>query len=138
MLRRYVTRDSKVRLHQPVFRSRVLLAYEDRCAVCALGHRELLDAAHIDADSDGGAAAVANGLALCKIHHAAYDSNILGITPDHDVKIRVDLLEEVDGPMLKHGLQERHNQPLMVIPRTRAARPDRGLLAARYERFLIA
>lgn len=56
--RRYVTAQTRRRLHQPVFRARVIQAYTTRCAVCALAHASLLDAAH-------------NGLALCKIHHAA-------------------------------------------------------------------
>jgi hypothetical protein len=47
-----VLRETRQRLHQPVFRSTVLRAYERRCAVCSLAHSELLDAAHIVADSD--------------------------------------------------------------------------------------
>ena len=38
-----------------------------------------------------------NVLSLCKIHHAAYDKNILGISPDYQVKVRIDILDEVDG-----------------------------------------
>lgn len=76
-----------------------------------------IDAAHIIPDHDeAGIAAVRNGMSLCKIHHAAYDCNILGIRPDLFVEIRSDLLHEIDGPMLQHGLQERHGQRLMVIP----------------------
>jgi HNH endonuclease len=138
-LRRYILRETRQRLHQPVFRATVLRAYETRCAVCALGHRELLDAAHIVPDrEDGGIAAVRNGLALCKIHHAAYDSGVLGIRPDLVVQIRADLLAEIDGPMLEHGLKGRHGQPLMVLPRTRAERPDRDLLEQRYTGFRSA
>ena len=84
------------RLHQPVFRSMVMRAYRERCAVCSLRHNELLDAAHIVEDRyDLGVAAVRNGLALCKIHHAAYDSRILGVRPDLVVEIRADILEAV-------------------------------------------
>ncbi|MBM4721547.1 hypothetical protein GS449_26925 [Rhodococcus hoagii] len=55
------------------FRATVMRAYETRCAVCALAHGELLDAAHIVPDGDEmGIASVRNGMALCKIHHAAY------------------------------------------------------------------
>ena len=50
-LRRYLISETKRRLHQPVFSAQVMLAYETRCAVCSLGHRELLDAAHIIPDS---------------------------------------------------------------------------------------
>jgi putative restriction endonuclease len=49
---------------------------------------------------------VPNGRALCKIHHSAYDVNILGVSPDYRVHIRSDVLREHDGPMLKWGLQE--------------------------------
>ena len=45
--RRYAERIVLQRLHQRPFRDRVLLAYEERCALCRLRHRLLLDAAHI-------------------------------------------------------------------------------------------
>lgn len=111
-IRRYIVRTTRQRLHQPVFRATVLRAYQTRCAVCALGHASLLDAAHIVPDHEyGGIAAVRNGLALCKIHHAAFDNFVLGIRPDLVVEIRADLLVEIDGPMLEHGLKGRHGHP---------------------------
>ncbi|WP_218884138.1 HNH endonuclease [Allobranchiibius huperziae] len=135
-LRRYVLQETKVRLHQPVFRATVMRAYGTRCAVCSLRHGELLDAAHIVPDStEGGIASVTNGLALCRIHHAAYDRRILGIRPDYVVQIRHDLLDEIDGPMLEHGLKGRHDQPLMVLPEIGRERPDRDLLAQTWEHF---
>jgi putative restriction endonuclease len=138
-LRRYIRRETWQRLHQPVFRATVLRAYDTRCAVCALRHHQLLDAAHIVPDrEEAGVAAVRNGLALCKIHHAAYDCHVLGIRPDLVVEIRADLLDEVDGPMLEHGLKGRHGQPLMALPTVRAERPDRELLDRRYTRFRTA
>lgn len=138
-LRRYVLRETWQRLHQPVFRATVLRAYDTRCAVCALRHGVLLDAAHIIADrEEAGVAAVRNGLALCKIHHAAYDCHVLGVRPDLVVEIRADLLEEVDGPMLEHGLKGRHGQRLMVLPAVRAERPDPELLDRRYTEFRTA
>jgi len=138
-VKRYLKRETKIRLHQPVFRSTVLRAYERRCAVCNLGHQELLDAAHIVPDShELGIASVTNGLALCKIHHAAFDAAILGIRPDHVVQIRSDLLDEIDGPMLEHGLKERHGQKLMMLPNARAERPRTDLLEMAYDRFRSA
>ncbi|WP_239100467.1 HNH endonuclease [Phycicoccus sp. CSK15P-2] len=138
-LKRYITVETRRRLHQPIFRATVMRAYETRCAVCALGHSQLLDAAHIVPDRDeAGVAAIRNGLALCKIHHAAFDTHILGVRPDLVVEIRADLLEEVDGPMLRHGLQGRHGQRLMVVPSARKERPDRHLLEISYETFRTA
>lgn len=140
-LRRYLLAETKRRLHQPLFASKIMLAYNESCAVCSLHHRELLDAAHIIPDSDPsgrGTPVVANGLALCKIHHAAYDSNIMGIRPDYVVEIQHRLLDEIDGPMLRHGLQEHHGRSLMITPAHRSERPDTSRLAVRYERFLSA
>jgi putative restriction endonuclease len=135
-LKRYITVETKRRLHQPIFRATVMRAYETRCAVCALGHSQLLDAAHIVPDRDeAGVAAIRNGLSLCKIHHAAFDSHILGVRPDYVVQIRSDLLEEIDGPMLRYGLQERHGQRLMVLPTARREQPARDLLEMAYETF---
>ena len=79
--REYARRLARQRLHQPAFRTRVLLAFETRCAICELTHGSLLDAAHIVPDSaERGIPTTSNGLALCKIHHAAYDQNMLGVS----------------------------------------------------------
>ncbi len=135
--RRYVERLTKARLHQRVFRSQVLLAYEGKCAICRIRHAELLDAAHIIADGrPHGQPVVPNGLSLCKIHHAAFDNSILGIRPDLTLHVRQDVLEEVDGWMLKGGIQAVHNTPLAIVPATRAARPSKSRLEERYAAFL--
>ena len=125
------------RLHQTSFRRRVLRAYKGSCAICRLRHPELLDAAHIIRDSEGGQPIVPNGLSLCKIHHAAYDTNIIGIRPDLVTEIRPDVLREVDGPMLAHGLQEFHRTSIWA-PRTARSAPDQDALNRRYEEFRAA
>src|SRR5579875_643048 len=97
-------------------------AYVEQCAICRLRHSELLDAAHIIPDGQlNGDAIVPNGLALCKIHHAAYDRDLIGVRPDLVVEVAPRVLEEVDGPMLRHGLQEMAGRRLFV-PRQRAER----------------
>lgn len=132
--RHYATRQMIQRLHQGTFREKVLEAYREHCAICSLKHRELLDAAHIIADKDGGRPVVQNGLSLCKIHHAAFDQNILGISPDYQIHVREDILHEVDGPMLKHGIQEMHGNKL-ILPRSIANQPNKDWLAERYSAF---
>lgn len=133
--RRYAQRVVRQRLHQPEFRATVLRAYEERCAVCVLKKVPLLDAAHITADADeDGRPVVSNGLTLCKIHHAAYDENILGISPGYVVHINGDVLREVDGPMLRYGLQEMDRRNLF-LPAKPSDQPDRDRLARRYELF---
>ncbi len=132
----YAARIVQQRVHQPAFRAQVMLAYDGRCTVCSLKHPELLDAAHIIEDGQpGGDPVVTNGLSLCKIHHAAYDRQLMGISPEYIVEINTDLLNEVDGPMLRHGLQEMHGRPLMT-PTRRQDQPDPDRLEQRYSRFL--
>jgi putative restriction endonuclease len=136
--RRYVTRLFRQRLHQHEFRERVVRAYQHHCAICRLRRDELLEAAHIVADRDPlGVPSIPNGLALCRLHHAAFDAHLLGIRPDYVVEVRKDVLEERDGPMLIHGLQGFHGTSLFVPVRS-ASRPDKNLLEQRYERFLTS
>jgi putative restriction endonuclease len=136
--RRYAERVVRQRVHQTAFRARVMLAYETRCSVCVLKRAPLLDAAHIIGDGEQrGDAVVTNGLSLCKIHHAAYDANLIGISPEYRVVVNAGLLEEVDGPMLLHGLQEMHGREI-VVPRSPRDRPDPQRLLSRFERFQAA
>jgi len=132
--RSYAERLTKMRLHQPVFRARVIRAYEQACTICRLKHVDLLDAAHIIGDAESGQPVVPNGMAMCKIHHAAYDRGILGVRPDYVVEVRRDVLDEVDGPMLKHGIQEIHGWRIN-LPRRSVDLPDRALLEQRYNAF---
>jgi putative restriction endonuclease len=118
LVRQYATRVVKERLHQPLFRERVLLAYQERCAICSLRHRRLLDAAHVLPDAQGGEPVVTNGIAMCKIHHAAYDVDIFSISPTYRVGVRPDVLNEIDGPTLRHTLQainDRRIDPLCGV-----------------------
>jgi putative restriction endonuclease len=134
--RGYITATVRRRIHQAAFRERVIDAYRQQCALCCLKHDELLDAAHIlpDADPDG-EPVVPNGIALCKLHHAAFDRFFLSVRPDYLIEIRQDVLHETDGPMLKHGLQGMHGQRIQ-LPTRMALRPSPDLLAQRHRRFL--
>jgi putative restriction endonuclease len=116
----------------------VLQAYRTRCTICSLKEASLLQAAHIVEDHDPlGGATVINGLALCAIHHLAFDRNLLGIDPRGIVHIADRLLREVDGPMLLNGLQGFHGEAI-VLPRRPEERPDPERLESRFERFLGA
>jgi putative restriction endonuclease len=136
--RGYITRLARQRIPQQAFRERVLHAYRQQCALCRLKHDVLLDAAHIVPDSDpDGEPVTSNGISLCKLHHAAFDRNFLAIRPDYIVEIRQDLLEEIDGPILKHGLQGLHLAAI-DLPKRDDQKPNKLALAKRYERFKTA
>lgn len=134
-VRAYATREARYRLHQQRFRLDVMRAYRHRCAICTLRERELVQAAHIVPDSErGGVAAVVNGLALCAIHHLAFDRNLLGVDPGGVVHIAGRLLREIDGPMLRTGLQGFHGGRI-AVPRRPEEQPDPRRLEVRFERF---
>ena len=77
-------RETPKRRRDPAFRRHVLREYEYRCAVCnfdvRLGDDLIgLEAAHIMWVAAGGPDKVANGLALCGMHHKALDRGAVGL-----------------------------------------------------------
>ena len=136
--RRYALRGVKQRLHQASFRQIVLSAYGERCALSGLPEPQLLDAAHIISDRDHklGQPIVSNGLPLSKIHHAAFDSHLIGIDPDYRLHLSDRLREKEDGPLLE-ALKSQHRAKIH-LPRRKKDYPDRDRLAQRFERFQSA
>src|SRR5438105_14564254 len=105
--RRYALREIKARLHQASFRDAVLAAYDGRCAISKLPEPRLLDAAHIvmDQHEQLGQPVIPNGLPLTKLHHAAFDTNLIGVDSDFLIHVSDRLLEIHDGPFLELGLK---------------------------------
>jgi putative restriction endonuclease len=118
--RRHALRLVKQRLHQASFRDSVLAAYDHRRAISNLPDDHLLDAAHIMADADEllGQPVIANGVALSKIHHAAFDNHLIGIDPDGRVHVSERLLKLHDGPLLEQSLKAVAGG-LIRLPRSR-------------------
>jgi putative restriction endonuclease len=73
-------------------------------------------------------------MAMCTIHHRAYDQNFLGVSPDYVVHINERMLADSDGPMLQFGLQAMNGKPL-ELPARREDQPDRENLAERFAQF---
>lgn len=137
--RRYGLRMVSQRLHQATFREAVLGAYAGRCAISRLPEPRLLDAAHIMADRHEalGQPVVPNGLPLSKVHHAAWDADLIGIDPDFRIHVSEQLLVMNDGPMLEQGIKAMAGRQILM-PDRRVDWPDRDRLAARFESFLAA
>ena len=71
------------KVRDPLFRQQVLRAYNYECAICGFNMRHDnasvgLEAAHIKWKQFGGPCEIQNGLALCAIHHKAFDKDRLG------------------------------------------------------------
>jgi putative restriction endonuclease len=121
--KRYGIQVYKARLHQAHFRREVLLAYRDRCAACELRVRPLLDGAHIVPDSHPrGTPTITNGIALCSLHHRAFDRRILRIQADYIMEIASGRVSDND-PAARSMLLDLHGKPLQ-IPKRPELRPD--------------
>jgi putative restriction endonuclease len=133
--RRYALRQVKQRLHQATFREAVITAYDNRCALSGLPEPLLIDAAHIMSDKDErwGQPVVPNGLTLSKVHHAAFDSHLIGIDPDFRIHVSEKLLIQNDGPLLE-SIKQLNRQPIH-LPKRKQDHPDRDRLAQRFEIF---
>ena len=80
------------RRRDPRFRDLVLVAYEYRCAACGydggLGHEAVgIEAAHVRWWAANGPDELANGVALCSLHHKLFDRGAIGLTTDHKVTV---------------------------------------------------
>lgn len=85
-----------VRPRDPRFRVNVIQAYEYRCAICGYDIRiddQLmgLEAAHIRWHANGGPDEVTNGLALCVIHHKAFDRGGIGLSNELELLVSTEL-----------------------------------------------
>ena len=133
--RRYALQTQQRRLHQSQFREAVIRAYGGRCAVSRIPERLLLDAAHIAPDRDEklGQPIVQNGVPLSKIHHAAFDANLISIDPDYRLHVADRLFDQRDGPLLETLKRLRGEK--IHLPRNKMNWPDRERLEYRFSEF---
>jgi putative restriction endonuclease len=123
------------------FRNRVLGAYGYRCAFCGI-QLDLLDAAHVIPVADSKSTdETSNGVALCKLHHAAFDQNLVSFAEDYRIEVsafEVSRLASVrrDGglaqfrasllPAIRLPADRRDYPPPAVIREARNSRGWRG------------
>lgn len=128
--RRYAVLATKRALRESGFRNRVLVAYGHSCAMCGVQLR-LLDAAHIlpaaHADSTDD---TDNGVALCALHHRAYDGELVTFdaafrTHVNDAMAQALQAEHRDGgmPAFRRALR-----PNLALPPNRRDRPARRFI----------
>ncbi|MBI1785198.1 HNH endonuclease [Candidatus Sumerlaeota bacterium] len=98
--RREVLASIKRKYREHDFRQRVLSAYASTCAFCGM-QLKLVDAAHIvPVASDSSTDETTNGIALCSLHHRAYDQNLVNF----DERYRIEVSDASVSELNKHNL----------------------------------
>jgi putative restriction endonuclease len=84
---------SRRRARDAAFTQLVIDAYDRCCAICGskrkspAGNPEV-EAAHIYPKRKGGSDDVRNGIALCKLHHWAFDVGWLSLSDEHEILVK--------------------------------------------------
>ena len=112
------------------FRPTVLAAYSHQCALCPIS-LNLVDAAHIIPVSHPGSTdEISNGLALCRLHHAAFDNGLVGVRPDYQVVLNPRALSRLEELNFARGIEEFQQllRPSIRYPASLEVRPSREYL----------
>lgn len=131
---KYYAVEAKRRGHQAAFSRVIMSAYKEKCALTKLSVRQLLEAAHIIPDSENGPQTVNNGIAMSRIHHKAYDSNLLGIDGDYKIHIRDDERIISGGHFAEVCFSELAGKKIW-LPRDESSRPSPDFLDRRFQEF---
>ena len=129
----YSFRRVRQRNHQAWFSSRTKSAYGYRCAFSGLPLRDLLVGAHILPDAEGGPASVTNGICMSTLHHAAFDTHLIGVDPDLKVHIAPRVTKGRDGPLLES--LKALDGTLLRAPQDSRAHPNPEHLERRFQKF---
>ncbi|MDX2299518.1 MAG: HNH endonuclease [Xanthomonadaceae bacterium] len=100
------------------FRNRVLSAYGYRCAACGV-QLELIDAAHIIPVAEPSSTdETQNGVAFCKLHHAAFDRNLISFDPQYRIEVSDRQVGRLADANLIGGLRQfqRHLRDAIILP----------------------
>lgn len=118
------------------FKARVLAAYRFRCAVCHSDESPLIEAARIAPRTRQIRLDVRDGIAMCPSHRTAFDRLLIGIAPDHEIRVRPDFLRRARtaGTASPNSLLHVHGTRLW-LPADPAQRPRADALSERFGDF---
>lgn len=110
----------------PNFRMIVYEAYQYRCAMCGI-QLELIEAAHIVPHShEKGTDEIGNGIALCALHHTAYDRSLIYFNEELNILINEKKMEYLEKMGLDSGFRKFKNLAFdkIQIPENHIFRPN--------------
>jgi putative restriction endonuclease len=124
--RRTVVRTITQRLREASFKRRVLTAYNSRCAFCSL-QLKLVDAAHIvPVAQEDSTDNTSNGLALCSLHHRAYDNALITIDESFQTLVNKKQMDYLRSISHDGGMEQfvENLRPVIHTPPSKRDRPN--------------
>jgi putative restriction endonuclease len=113
--RKEVLRIIKRKVRDADFRDRVMTAYKSTCAMCNI-QLKLTDAAHIvPVDSPKSTDETNNGVALCVLHHRAFDNGLVSFDSVFRIEINQASLQKLTALGLNGGYKAFQNNLRAVI-----------------------
>ncbi|MGG2424877.1 HNH endonuclease, partial [Ralstonia pseudosolanacearum] len=125
--RRKVIQEIVRRQGQPVFRRKLLKAYDGRCVVTDCAVEAVLEAAHIAPYLGTDSNVVQNGLLLRADIHTLFDLGFFRIAPDGKIHLHEKLLGTI---------YEQYRGQTIRAPMDRINRPSPDALALKYDLVL--
>ena len=123
--RLYAVLSARRSLRESSFRRRVLTAYGQRCAMCGIQLR-LLDGAHIlPAAHPESTDETCNGVALCALHHRAFDRAFVAFDPEFRVHVNEAMAAQLEEADRAGGLPSFRSalRPVLGLPPDKRDRP---------------
>lgn len=128
-------RAVRQRVNQGFFRSAVMSAYNFKCCISGTSDPKLVEACHIVdwATDEANRTNPKNGLCLNPFFHKAYDKLLIGISPDLQIVVSDEILENTHEKHFQSYLQEINGSSITLPDRFL---PQRELLDVHYRQFL--
>jgi putative restriction endonuclease len=123
--RKFSVFSTKRALRALDFTRRVQSAYDHRCAMCGVQLR-LIDSAHIvPAAHPESTDQTANGVALCALHHRAYDNSLVTFDDNFKVHVNEGMVTALIADDRADGLKafRKALRPIIITPADRKNRP---------------
>jgi putative restriction endonuclease len=123
--RQSVVRTITQKVREAGFKRRVLTAYSHQCAFCSL-QLKLIDAAHIiPVAHTSSTDKTANGIALCSLHHRAFDKALITINSNYETLINDKKMAHLKAIGHDGGADKfiRDIRPIIHIPPALSDRP---------------
>lgn len=133
--RKYAVLSTKRALRAIDFSQRVLGAYGRQCAMCGTQLR-LIDGAHIlPAAHEDSTDQTSNGVALCALHHRAYDRALVTFNTSFKVAVNEEMVKKLKADDRAGGLDNFRKglRPFLIVPPDKKDRPAEKFVKAANE-----